>query len=129
MKRYISIFTITLAFFLLASSLSGCFDESKTQLEGIEIQQVSDGEYEGKCDAGIVYAKVLVRVRNNAVTEIEILEHRKGLGGPAEVIVDDVIKAQSLKVDAVTGATASSKTILKAIENALKKGAKEVIER
>jgi uncharacterized protein with FMN-binding domain len=35
-------------------------------------------------------------------------------------IVDDVLWQQSLDVDTVSGATASSKTILKAIENALK---------
>ncbi|NOW05431.1 uncharacterized protein with FMN-binding domain [Clostridium beijerinckii] len=31
-----------------------------------------------------------------------------------------VVKAQSLQVDTISGATNSSKTILKAIENALK---------
>ncbi len=42
----------------------------------------------------------------------------------AEIITDKVIDTQSLQVDAISGATYSSKTILKAIENALKKGIK-----
>jgi len=37
----------------------------------------------------------------------------------AELITDMVIDSQSLKVDVVSGATYSSKIILKAIENAL----------
>jgi len=41
------------------------------------------------------------------------------LGGKAESIVDDVIAKQSLDVDVVTGATYSSSTILKAIEDSL----------
>jgi len=48
-----------------------------------------------------------------------ILEHDNGKGGKAEKIVDDVIKAQSLNVDVVSGATVSSKVILKAGEMAL----------
>jgi len=38
------------------------------------------------------------------------------------VIVDSVIENQSLDVDAISGATYSSKVILKAIENALARG-------
>lgn len=52
--------------------------------------------------------------------DIEILKHRNGKGKKAEVIIDDVIKEQSLLVDAVTGATISSRAIFKAIEDALK---------
>ena len=37
----------------------------------------------------------------------------------AEKIVNDVISEQSSEVDAVSGATVSSKCIIKAIENAL----------
>jgi len=40
-------------------------------------------------------------------------------GKPAEAIVDSVVAAQSLQVDIVSGATLSSKCILKAIEVAL----------
>lgn len=36
----------------------------------------------------------------------------------AEDVIDGVLKAQSLKVEAVTGATTTSKALLKAIENA-----------
>ena len=55
-------------------------------------------------------------------TKEQLLEHQTGLGGKAEAIIDQVIQNQSLEVDAVSGATTSSKTILKAIENALQSG-------
>jgi uncharacterized protein with FMN-binding domain len=48
------------------------------------------------------------------------LEHRNGQGEAAEVIPQMVVDAQSLQVDAISGATFSSKVILLAIEDALK---------
>lgn len=41
------------------------------------------------------------------------------LGSAAEVITDTVVQHQSVEIDAISGATMSSKTILKAVENAL----------
>ena len=40
----------------------------------------------------------------------------------AENIKEDIKKEQSLNVDAISGATVSSKCILKAIEKAIEKG-------
>ncbi len=42
--------------------------------------------------------------------------------GKAEKIPDKVLEEQSLQVDIVSGATFSSKVILKAVEDALNKG-------
>lgn len=80
---------------------------------------VPDGSYTGSCDNGLVAATVQVTVAGHAITEIQILEHRTGTGKPAEVITGQVVAAQNLAVDKVAGATMSSATILKAIENAL----------
>ena len=62
---------------------------------------------------------MLVRVQDHIIKDIEITKHRHDKGAAAEKITEDVIRKQSLQVDVVTGATASSKIILKAIENAL----------
>ncbi len=51
--------------------------------------------------------------------KITILQHDNGLGSTAESIVNDVVKEQSLDIDTVSGATVSSKCILKAVENAI----------
>ena len=63
-----------------------------------------------------------VLVKNHAIVEVRLLEHDNGLGSTAEIITDMVIQRQSVEVDAISGATISSKTILKAVENALTEG-------
>ena len=83
---------------------------------------VFDGTYVGSYEIKSVKVSVQITVEDEIITDITILEHQNGLGGKAESIIDQVIENQSLKVDTVSGATASSKTILKAIENALESG-------
>ena len=93
---------------------------SKVEINNIDLSRVEDGTYTGVYDFNkSVGAKVEVKVENKQITNINILEHRKGLGGKAEAIVNNVIDAQSIKVEAISGATGSSTIILKAIENAL----------
>jgi uncharacterized protein with FMN-binding domain len=80
---------------------------------------IPDGVYNGSYEIAPVKVSVQVTVKNEAIANIVILEHQNGRGGKAEMIVNDVVKNQSLEVAAVSGATVSSKTILKAVENAL----------
>lgn len=84
-----------------------------------DLSQIADGTYIGSCDNGMVKVQVAVDVKGNAITDVRITEHDNGLGVPAEAITDTIIRQQSVEVDAVSGATLSSKTILKAVENAL----------
>ncbi len=86
-----------------------------------DLTAISDGIYEGECDNGLVYVKVEVEIQNHDIAGVQILEHRNGMGQPAEAITQAVVNSQSLEVDAVSGATMSSQTILKAVENALSK--------
>lgn len=93
------------------------------QISNIDLLCVDDGSYIGDFSSGPCYAKVKVTVKNNEIQKISILEHRTGMGRKAESIVHEVIKKQSLENDdIISGATVSSKVILKAIENALSKG-------
>lgn len=87
----------------------------------IDISSVPDGTYRSSQDYLGFKCNAEVTVRRGAVTGIMLTEDRsdewvekaKGVG-------QRVIDKQSLKVDAVTGATITSKAMLKAIENALK---------
>ena len=88
-------------------------------IEDVNLANVSDGTYEGEHTEGPVWAKVLVTVKDHRISDIEIVNHRTLMGKKAEAITDDVIMEQSIRVDTVTGATWSSKVILKAIEKAL----------
>ncbi|MBD8046512.1 MAG: FMN-binding protein [Clostridium argentinense] len=53
---------------------------------------------------------------------IKIEEHDCGLGKKAEKITEEIEKMQSLQVDEISGATLSSKVILKAVETAIENG-------
>lgn len=92
---------------------------SEQPLEEINLAGVANGLYRGSYAAFPVAVEVEVTVNDRAITAIELLKHQNGQGEDAEVILDDVIEAQSLEVDTVSGATYSSMVILKAIEDAI----------
>jgi uncharacterized protein with FMN-binding domain len=125
-----------LSLLLFACLFTGCFDTDTDSLiiETVDLQKIKDGTYEGEYKNFPVIAVVSIKVKNHKITEIdikvknhkiteiEIIKHREGKGEKAEAIIEDVIRAQSLEVDTISGATRSSKCILKAIENALQRG-------
>jgi uncharacterized protein with FMN-binding domain len=87
-----------------------------------DISSVADGEYTGECDAGYIFAKVNVTVIDGVITNIDLLEHRNERGKDGEGVIDKILSEQYTDVDAVSGATNSSRVIKKAVENALEKG-------
>ena len=89
------------------------------QFSNIDIASIPDGTYTGESDANLVYVKVEVVVLDGTIVSIDLLRHDHGRGDSAEQIIDDMIEQQKLDVDAISGATSSSKVIRKAIENAL----------
>ena len=128
MKRYIIIGSISIAVVcsILAINYMKKISNYKEKVNNIVIKDVNldnkeDGKYIGEFDADVISAKVEVEIKNKKISNINILEHKNERGTPAEVIPKKVVEAQSLKVDAISGATNSSKVILKAIENALTK--------
>ena len=94
------------------------------QMELLEIGSIdplslADGVYWGIEDVGLIRAEVEVHVTGGMIESIQ-LQHQHDRGARAEVIVRSVIESQSIAVDTISGATDSSKVILKAIEKALK---------
>lgn len=92
------------------------------KIGSIDLSKIPDGEYTGSCNVDFISVKVIVTVKNHKIENINLAEHKNGRGKAAEVITDKVLDSQSLQVDTVSGATNSSKVILKAIENALESG-------
>ncbi len=92
------------------------------QINSVDLTKVPDGTYEGSCKTLLVSVDIKVIVKDHQIKEIELVSHDNGKGAPAEVIPDRIVEAQSLDVDVVSGATSSSKVILKAVENALTRG-------
>lgn len=126
-KKILIILLCTILFVLIGASLylkRLVNDVNSITVSNLNMANITDGIYVGKYSITPVYVEVEVSVTEHKITNIKIIEHENGLGGKAEKIVDDVISRQSLEVDAVSGATVSSKCIIKAIENALQSGSK-----
>lgn len=88
-------------------------------ISNVALDTIDDGIYEGNYSVFPITVKLNVAVKGHKITEILILEHINGQGGKAEAITDQVIEKQSLQVDIISGATYSSKVILRALSNAL----------
>ena len=88
----------------------------------INLSQVADGVYTGHSETDLVKVDVRVTVADGRIEDIEILKHECGKGHPADVIVSDMIKDNTVEVDAVSGATMSSEVIKDAVRDALRSG-------
>jgi len=102
------------------------FQKYEAIMEDIEIGELSlveveDGVYKGSFNAYLVAADVEVRIIDHQIEAIKLVNHKNERGSDAEVIPERVVEAQSLDVDVVSGASNSSRVILKAIENAFVK--------
>ncbi len=100
------------------------FSDYQKRIDTLTIQPLrfsdyADGTYTGSYDLFLVKAKIRLTIEDKKLTDIELLQHVNGEGAPAERILDDLLESQTLDVDVVSGATASSKAILKAAEDAL----------
>lgn len=86
------------------------------------------GTYIGEAEGYHSTLKVEVTVDENHILDIEVLEHEE-----APIIADatisklplKVIKKNSTDVDVISGATYTSKTLLKAIDHALEQAKRE----
>lgn len=91
-------------------------------ISGVTAQGVSDGTYIASYGNDVMFTTLAVTVRQGRIADIVIQEPRQGLGKAGAQMVAVVLSAQSTGVDTVTGATATSKLLLKAVEQALAEG-------
>jgi uncharacterized protein with FMN-binding domain len=85
-------------------------------------EKLVDGLYEGSYEAGPNKAAVKVTIKDNKIVSIQILEHRTWKGKKAEFVIPRIIiEKQSTEVDAVSGATNSSRVIMNAVQRAIEK--------
>jgi uncharacterized protein with FMN-binding domain len=88
-------------------------------LKNADIQTIADGTYRGSFGKFVVAADLEANVKQHRIVDIKIISQKCGKGYEAKKILDRVLQAQSLKVDAIAGATGSSRCILIAIDRAL----------
>ena len=117
-----SVMALAAAACLLLSACDPVKDINAIVIEDIDFAQVRDGVYTARQNNFPVTAKVEATVELGRVTGVRVLRHFHGPDRGAEAITGRIVEQQSLKVDAVSGATLSSTVILKAVESALKKG-------
>ena len=97
---------------------------SYMKMSTVDISTISNGTYSGSYKVFPISVKLNVTINNRKITKIDLIKHVNGQGDPAEKILNKVIEVQNLQVDSISGATYSSKVILKAVENALSSASK-----
>jgi uncharacterized protein with FMN-binding domain len=92
----------------------------KLELPSVNLSQVQDGIYTGQVEHHDNLYIAEVTVENHNIISIKILScEGDKYDQEAMAVLDRVIKKQNISVDAVTGATKSSKLYLISIYNAL----------
>lgn len=88
---------------------------------------LKDGTYEGSAEGYKSTIKVSVTVKNGSVTDITVVDENETpkYFDRAQGIIESIVYNQSLDVDAVSGATFSSKGIQEAVKNALQTAVSE----
>lgn len=85
------------------------------------IFEVADGVYEGEGIGFGGLTRVSVEVSGQQITAINILSQSDDASffNRAKAVIDEILEAQTLDVDTVSGATFSSRGIINAVKNAL----------
>jgi len=101
--------------------MNGLSDGANVVLEGIDLSGTSDGSYIGTYEHGRWTNTLSIHIKNGKITGIDIVENvfAAGITNCSNEVFQRVIESQNTLVDAVSGATVTSKAYLKAIENAL----------
>ena len=91
------------------------------------VKQTPDGIYEGSYTSFPNSAKVRVTIASHRIISVEMLRHIASERGKeaATIIPTRIVEQQSTDVDAVTGATNSSRVIMHATEDALRDATKQ----
>ena len=129
-KKWLLLLIIPVVFAIIILSFIGIIlVKMKKQLEQIDtstvdISQVADGIYMGESETELVKVAVNVTVKDGKIENIDISKQECGKGKPAERIIESIIQKNNVEVDAVSGATVSSRVIQDAVRTALRKGMK-----
>jgi uncharacterized protein with FMN-binding domain len=114
------IFLFVLFFLKILSSCSSVMENQANPPVMPQMNDMANGLYSGKYVGDMVTAELELMVDSGKIIEVRIIEHETLFGKKAEVLADRIVEKQTIELDAVSGATASSYVILKAAENALK---------
>ncbi len=95
-------------------------DIRQMSIQNVNLDQLEDGVYQGEFAYGQYTYHAEVTVKNHRIEEIKLSHGNKSKQAKAaEGVIDTILTEQKVDVDVVSGATTTSKAILKAVENAL----------
>ena len=121
-KRFFSHIFSLLVLAALVHCLGGC---TIAPIRGAEIEQkrLVDGVYDGSYRHGPNSATVRVTIVEGKVVDIEVIKYFASWKGKKanDIIPQRIVAQQSTDVDAVSGATNSSRVIMNAVQEALEK--------
>ncbi len=122
-KTFVIIVVITVIVAAITGTVAfiGARVAAEMQIKNIDLSQIPDGAYRGEQKYLVFVTKVQVHVMRHRITRIDVSEARGGrYVEKAKKVTGRIITKQSLDVDTITGATITSKAIVKAVENALR---------
>ncbi|HPS31478.1 MAG TPA: FMN-binding protein [bacterium] len=96
-------------------------DREFASMPQIDVASIPDGVYSAQWGRFVVKADLDVVVSGGVIEKINIKKMESGKGYEGLEIIDRIIGSQKLKVDAVTGATYSSKVIMITTAKALER--------
>lgn len=128
MKLLLKIVLWVFLLFLLVSG-GGAFFISRgleagaaLEINATDLNRLEDGTYMGEYKGGRWSNQVAVTIMDHKITEVLVTDDMMlSKAEVTEELIDRVIEKQTAVVDAVAGATVTSKAYLKSIENALGK--------
>ncbi len=97
-------------------------DATSSSVSGLDLSAVADGTYTGSGTGLRGTTTVSVSVAGGKITDIQVVSYeddQQYFERAESTMVSEVLAAQSLGVDTVSGATFSSNSILEAVANAL----------
>ena len=88
-------------------------------IRDVDLQNIADGVYGGSFEGGRFSNSLEATVRDHTIVDIKRLESSMSQEDVRRRIYAKVMEKQSLQIDTVSGATVTTLTTLKALENAL----------
>lgn len=115
-----NILLLITAFFFLGCASQEMLRVRQMDIQNVDISKIQDGEYRGSFSySGFDYV-VKTIINNQKIISIQILHNRDSKHARrAEGVIAEILQKQTPNVDAVSGATTTSKAIMKAVENSL----------
>jgi uncharacterized protein with FMN-binding domain len=95
----------------------------KAEVPEVAFRAAPDGTYRGEIRYGLYTTALDAAVKGGRLEGITLVEHpSNGWADEARAVTDRIVEAQSLDVEAVTGATCTSNAIRMAVERAFQEG-------